>query len=150
MSNERKPSISQRTVVVLVVLAFIVVGGIGLYAIRTIRLQRRSTSPLVGTWRGETGNVLDFRPDGTARWRFGSGKVMTGFMEWTLDANELVCHQYSSRNSVRVWFARAQRATIGLTPTARYQVIEISPTQFKLLSVDGEVVTFTATRDREL
>ncbi len=155
MSDKRRPAISHRTLVLLLVLVLIAICGIGLYTIlaRTSpsrRLERSSTAPLVGTWKGdEVGNVLNLRPDGTARVRASSGETI-GYFEWTLNkSNELVIYQYPSKN--RAWMTRALSPIIGLPPTSRDKVIEISPTRFKLRSShNGNVFTFTRTEDGEL
>lgn len=84
------------------------------------------------------------------RARPSSGEAIDYF-EWTLnESNELVIYQYSSRNIVGAWYSRALRATVGLSPTDRYKVIESSPTGFKLRSAEGDVITFTATKDADL
>jgi hypothetical protein len=113
------------------------------------RSNRSSAATLVGTWKGDIGNVLNFRSDGTARWRSSSGGE-TGYLEWTLESNELIIYQFSSRNSISAWYVRAQRATVGTTPTDRYHVMEISPTRLKLRSTRGNVVSFVSAEDAEL
>ena len=151
MSEKSPPSTSQRKLILLLLLTVVAVSGIGLYAVRTSRLRQNAAAPLVGTWRGEgIGNVLNLRPDGTARSRSSLPGQKLGYFEWTLDGNQLVIYQFGSRNSVGAWMARARRATVGLTPTDRYTVLESSPTQFTLRSAAGDVVTFTAAEDRGL
>ena len=115
---------------------------------RSSQVRRSRGTPLVGTWKGESGNVLNFRQDGTARFRT-DGTI--GYMEWTLEeSEELVYYQFASRNSAGAWFARAARATVGLTPTGRYQVIEITPNLIRLRDASGEVVTLIRTQDGAL
>jgi hypothetical protein len=137
----------------LQVFVLLVVSGLGLYAIRVYRLHRSSAAPLVGTWKGEgIGNVLNIRPDGTARWRSSLPGQGIGYYEWTLDANKLVIYPYpySSRNSVEAWFSRAQRITVGETPTECYDVLKTSPKRFQLRTDIGAVLTFTTTQESEL
>ena len=111
--------------------------------------NRDSVAALVGTWKCETGSVLNFRPDGTARWR-SSYDGTIGYLEWTLDSDQLAVYQYSSRygDNAVAWFAR--RVMMDDRPTDRYRVVEISPTQFRLRDGSGKTTLFAADRDREL
>ena len=151
MTAKERASIPQRRVVVLLVLLPVVISGLGLYAIRFSRLRQTAAVPLVGTWRGEgIGNILNIRSDGTARSQSSYPSNGIGYFEWTYDGKEFAFYQYGSRNSVGAWYSRAMRATVGLPPTDRYEVIETSPTRFRLRAADGDVITFIATEDRDL
>ena len=101
--------------------------------------QVNGLQPLVGTWKGELGNVLNLRPDGTARWRSSSGAEV-GYFEWTLDSNEFAFHQYAAKRSAHAWFGRVW---LNYAPTDRLNVVDISATQFRLRDTDGTTYLFT-------
>ncbi len=159
MSDQKQPFLSQRRLVLILILLLISVVGIGLYASRAARLRQNSASPLIGTWRGERGNVLNFRPDGTARSRFSTGPEI-GYMEWSInESGGLLIYQFSSRNGVGAWISPALRATGRLSPTDRWEIVEISPTQMKLQMSYRDpktrkpittVYTFTRVQDQQL
>jgi hypothetical protein len=111
--------------------------------------NRDSATPIVGTWRCETGTVLNFRPDGTARWR-STYDAEIHYLEWTLDSDEFAVYQYSTRYSDHAvaWFAR--RVMMDDRPTDRYRLVGISPAQFQLRDRSGKTISFTAHQDREL
>jgi len=148
MSDEKRPSVSQRRVVLALVLVLIAVIGTAFYAVRYRNAVARA--PLVGTWKGEPGNILNLRPDGTARVRHSFPTQEFAYFEWTFNAGEFVFYQYRPKNSLRVWYFRILRATVGMRATERYEVIEASPTRLKLRTDTGQVLTFTATADPEL
>ena len=101
--------------------------------------QVNGLQPLVGTWKGELGNVLNLRPDGPARWRSSSGAEV-GYFEWTLDSNEFAFHQYAAKRSAHAWFGRVW---LNYAPTDRLNVVDISATQFRLRDTDGTTYLFT-------
>ncbi|GEM_PF-1693267 len=159
MSGEKRPSRAHRRLILLLILSLIVIAGIGLYSIRASRVRQNSASPLIGTWRGDLGNVLNFRPDGTARVRSSYGPEIT-YLEWsTAPPNELQIWQYSSRNSIGAWIVSAQRATVGAPPTDRCEIVEISPTQMRLRfsyrdpktrAPATTIISFTRVQDKQL
>ncbi|HID75372.1 MAG TPA: hypothetical protein EYP56_05175 [Planctomycetaceae bacterium] len=106
-------------------------------------------APIVGTWKSETGTVINFRPDGTARWRPQDDERI-GYLEWTLDSDEFVIYQYSSKYSdnAAAWFAR--RVMMDDTETERCSVVEITPTRFRLRDGSGKTISFAPHRDAEL
>jgi hypothetical protein len=111
--------------------------------------NRDSVAPIVGTWKCETGAVLNIRPDGTARWRSPYDGTI-GYLEWTLDSDEFAVYQYSSKYSDNAvaWFAR--RVMMDDRPTDRYSVVEIAPTRFRLRDGSGKTISFAADQDTEL
>ena len=102
--------------------------------------------PFVGTWTGESGNVLNFRPDGTARWRSTPGEKL-GYLEWTLDPKQLAIYQYAKRRSYTAWFGRV---LLNLAPTNRMSVVDISDKQFRVRDTSGKTLLFIRTADSEL
>jgi hypothetical protein len=105
--------------------------------------QVNGLQPLVGTWKGEFGNLLNLRQDGTARSRRGTE---IGYFEWTLDSNEFTTYQYASKRSASAWFGRVW---LNYAPTDS-SVAEISATHFWLRDSAGKTYQFTRTQDTEL
>jgi hypothetical protein len=108
--------------------------------------QVNRLQPLVGTWKGELGNLLNLRPNGTARSRLSSGTEIEYF-EWTHDSNEFVIYQYLSKRSATAWFGHGW---LNYAPTDRTRVVDISATQFRLRDTGGKTYLFTRTQDTEL
>jgi len=100
----------------------------------------------VGTWKGEFGNVLNFRPDGTARSRWESREKIAYF-EWTFNSGDLATYQYASKRSLPAWFGRA---VLNYRPTDRKKVAGITATQFQLRDTTGKTLWFTRTQDTAL
>lgn len=159
MSSEKRPSRAHRRLILLLILLLIAIAGIGLYSIRASRVRQNSASPLIGTWRGDLGNVLNFRPDGTARVRSSDDTRIT-YLEWSIaPPNELQIWQYSSRNSIGAWIVSAQRVTGGAPPTDRCEIVEISSTQMRLRfryndpktgNPTTKIITFVRVQDKQL
>jgi hypothetical protein len=105
-----------------------------------------SLRPLVGTWEGAKGNVMNFRPDGSARYRSSSGTEL-GYFEWTVSNNEFVLWQYGSQHSASAWFGRHM---MEYTPTERFLVGEILEDQFQLRDSAGKPHRFRRTHDADL
>ena len=159
-TDEKTASIRSRIFVLAFTLAILALAISGLMFVAFIATQRSSSqgipspdSPIVGTWKGEHGNVLNIRPDGTARSRSSTGTKF-GYLEWNLEANELrVYHIVSTKSAA--WKSRLHDWADGNNePDARYDVLEISPTELKLLSTTGaakgKIITFTTAADIEL
>ncbi len=105
--------------------------------------------PMVGTWKGTKGNLLNFRSDGTARWRSTSG-FERGYMEWAFDGSRFQIWQYGDRDTAYAWFGRAGTE---LAPTERYQVIEITEDTLELRNLrdtSGTPSRFQRTQDEDL
>ena len=159
MGNNRKQAAFHRRVILVAVTVIVAVVALAVYSVWSSRSQRYASSPLIGTWKGQVGNVLDFRPDGTARSRLSTGPKIHYF-EWELNSsNELLLYFFSTRNSVKAWIVRASRAVGRAPPMDRMKIIEISPTQMKLQSTypdpkSGKTVTtvtsFVRTEDEQL
>ena len=95
--------------------------------------------PLVGTWRGEMGNVIDFRPDGTARCRHVSDEDISYF-EWTCKSGQLATYQYSSKCSLPAWFGRD---VLNYGPTDLKDVVGLTDTAFRLRGKTGKTYSYT-------
>ena len=78
-------------------------------------------APIVGTWRGEGDNLVNFRLDGTVRSRQSGGQKL-GYSEWNLDeSNELrIYHIVSTKSSA--WKSRS----IGFWGIASLTIVTIS------------------------
>ncbi|MHB8898563.1 MAG: hypothetical protein ACYC6Y_07430 [Thermoguttaceae bacterium] len=158
-SDPARLSRLHRRIVLVLILLLIAVIAATVYSIRAVRARRNAASPLIGTWRGELGNVLNFRPDGTGRFRFSTGPAI-GYMEWSInESGELAVWQFSARNSIGAWMVRGLLAAGIAPPTDRYEVLELSPTRMRLRCshVDPKtrkpvtsVITFTRVKDRNL
>ena len=129
--------------------------SIGTFVIKQItisktRMQQNSASPIVGTWKGEMGNVLNIRLDGTARSRSSSStpNQKIGYLEWKLESGQLAIYQYSKGRCSFGWIV--ERVTMADNPIGRFPVVDFSPTHFKLRSEDGSEFTMTATEDKDL
>ena len=83
---------------------------------------------LVGTWVGETGNVVNFRSDGTARSRSADSTV-DEFLEWTTSKNELRIFQGTRKRKYSAMFGRY---VLGQS-SYRFEILETSDDQIELL-----------------
>ena len=139
---------------ILIVVAILVSTiSIGTFAIKQIaiskkRMQQNSASPLVGTWKGEMGNVLNIRRDGTARARSNISDEEIGYLEWKLESGQLAIWQYSKGKYSFGWLS--QQVTMVDHPTYRFTVVDYSPTHLKLRSDEGNEFTLTGTEDKDL
>ena len=111
------------------------------------RAARNPPTPLVGTWIGEKGDVINIRPDGSARARTSANAGVVAYFEWTLESGEFAFYQYKNKYSLG-WFVA--RALMEDNPTDRFDVIEITDTQFKMSTSSGETFTYSPVRDLEL
>ena len=151
----RQHSISQRKRVALLLVMLVTLAGMlgGLMFMAYMKTpqaksQRNPAAPIVGTWIGDMGNVINIRSDGTARVRHSPKyKEEIGYFEWTLDSGKFAIYQYKKKYNLG-WFVR--RAMMDDRPTDRFDVIEMKPTAFKLSTDTGEVVTFSSTHDIDL
>ncbi len=98
------------------------------------RASRNPPTPLVGTWIDEQGNVINIRSDGTARARNSVNAGVVGYFEWTLESGEFAFYQYKNKYNLS-WFVR--RGLMDDNPTGRFDVIEITDTQFKMSTSSG-------------
>lgn len=143
----------RRLVALYSVLAVAVFGILSMYLFlvyaKTPQARSRQNQglPILGTWIGEKGNVLDIRSDGTARWRSAINEPHVGYFEWTIDSNEFKVFQYSGKHNLG-WFIK--RALLNDTPTDRYQIVTVTPTELKIRTDKGDVTTFVSTKDDEL
>jgi hypothetical protein len=104
-------------------------------------------APLVGTWKGEKGNVLNFRADGTAWSRSSSGSQIQ-FFEWTLNDDKFLMWFYGSRQNAVTWFGQA---VMQLRPTSQFRLVKVTDDELQLRDVaQGSTHRFTPTRDAEL
>jgi len=113
------------------------------------RLYPAKISPeLVGTWQVEqdAGHRVILRADGTGLAPFSPPQQQIYF-EWTSDANEFALYQYSSKRSVSAWFGRV---LMDSAPTDTEDLIERSPTHFKLRHKNGTTSLLTRTQDNTL
>ena len=83
---------------------------------------------LVGTWVGETGNVINFRSDRTARSR-SSDSTEVEFLEWTTSQNELRIFQFTRKQKYRRMISRY---VLGQS-SYRFEILETSDDQIELL-----------------
>jgi hypothetical protein len=114
--------------------------------LRAARPPDDGLRPLVGTWKGEKGNVLTFRPDGSGRYRSSSGTEI-GYVEWTVNTNKFLLWQYGSQHSASAWFGRDM---MEYPPTERFLVDEILEDQFQLRDPAGKPHRFRRTHDADL
>ncbi len=99
---------------------------------------------LVGTWAGETGNILRFRSDGTARSRSGDSSGEEIF-DWTTRQNELRIFTGTARK--RTYQAIISRYVLGQS-SFRFEILETSDDQILLLDyTTGERVKLNKTSD---
>lgn len=133
--------ISQKKLILLGLL--LVLGlSIGLFfAIRVSWLRRNPelTQPFVGTWKWNYGaddvGLIDLRADGTARWRFKSGRDIgkvgpIGYMEWTVEGDELILCQYSSRRKALLRYTL--QPITGKYETSRRLIVSAKEDSFAL------------------
>ena len=116
-------------------------------AISKKRIQQNLVGPIVGTWKGEMGNIVNFRADGTARSR-PSSVDRIGYLEWKFESGQLAIYQYSKGRYSFGWLSR--RVTMEDNPTSRFSIVDVSPTHFKRRTDDGKEFTLTATEDKDL
>src|SRR5262245_45457970 len=123
--------------------------AIALFALFIAHQRRFATgdpvlsSKLVGTWVGEHGVILQFRPDGSARSRSNASDQVVTYFEWRAATKELEAFQgpppHSLRWAVNRYFGK---------PSSRFEVQEISPDGFQLLDTSsGKLLQFEKTSD---
>jgi hypothetical protein len=102
---------------------------------------------LVGTWVGDHGVILQFRPDGTARSRSNSSDPAASYFEWKATIEELQVFQGSRQHSLG-W--TVNRYVIG-NPSSRFEIRELTPDGFQLFDTSsGKLLQFEKTRDSML
>ena len=129
--------------------------SIGTFVIKQItiskkRMQQNSASPLVGTWKGKMGNVLNIRRDGTARSRSNISDEEIGYLEWKLESGQLAIWQYSKSKGKYSFGWLIQHVKMVDHPTYRFTVVDYSPTHLKFRSDEGNEFTLTETEDKDL
>lgn len=156
----------QRRLIQACLFVFVVLMIAGLYAFFAAQRQpnRPIAKPLVGTWRtsDEDGDgrysILDFREDGTARWRLSTGEELgsagntIGYLEWWTgdEPNQIVTHQYSSKNAaIR---SRISTAIFGGLAGGRggMELVEASDSEVKLRTPEGKDFSYHRTEDQTL
>ena len=104
--------------------------------------------PLVGTWLGEHGVILDLRSDGTARSK-SLDYPSTGiqYFEWSMAAGKLSVEMAAEPEE---YTRRIRQSIFGVT-TVYYDIVASSPMELRLLDKKtGKTLSFTRTTDREL
>jgi hypothetical protein len=101
---------------------------------------------LIGTWQSDVRSLVNLRADGTGRARFPPGNQRQ-YYEWTADANEFALYTWGSKQSAYAWFGREMLNQAWLD---KFDLIEVSETQFKLRNQNGKVISFTKTHDAVL
>ena len=145
MTKKTMPSPRSFPVATILVLLpiFLICGFFAFIAVNSMRTQLRPNTKeeqaLLGTWLGESGNILNFRSDRTARTLLNNGPAY-GFLEWTCNSREFQYTMYSEPYGVG-WYVR--RLTMDETPTDRFKVIDISRSEFRIQSRDGKTHVFT-------
>lgn len=104
----------------------------------------------IGIWEGESGNLIELRPDGTGRARSRNDPTLgIIYLEWKEDSNSLDVIYGSSKRS---FLKAAVRWVFGPGPTDRYDVTWITDDEMQLTDSagTGESYIFERTSDSEL
>lgn len=101
---------------------------------------------VVGTWKADTGDLFQFRSDGTARSRDADSPASdVNYFEWTAD-NTTVTVMYAPQGRVKGFIAR----TLGVD-TAAFLLTRVSPDSFTLVDAASQIRTqFDRTEDEVL
>ncbi len=159
MKQKPPKRISQRKLLGILAGVIFVLLLVGFATLAYVATQSTATpnanAPILGTWQKETGTaVIQFRSDGTARYRGGSPHVE--YMEWTLDENNELCMSNHTYTVSRLWILKINNWIHGQSePYMKPTEIEmISETEFRLVTKksDGEetAIVYKAASDAEL
>ena len=123
------------------------------YKVNQVQMAPTPNSPLIGTWKSSRGDAVNYRADGTARYR-GSvdgtpNQIL--YFEWTIDNsnNLLTCNSCSSEASawkqrLNDWIYRYDsRQSVG-------QLVDVSDSGFTVRKADGTEMKYVATEDKEM
>ncbi len=104
--------------------------------------------PFVGTWKLIADNyttVIDFRADGTCRWRLTNG---VGSARWHVDDSQLTI-TYFDRYTILELFARLTGSGSGSGPIS-YRILSVSGESIALATPAGKKQTLIRYEDSEL
>jgi len=85
-------------------------------------------SKLTGTWIGESGNVLNFRSDGSGRVRADDSKSNFDAFEWNASRNELRIFTGPRKSEIRTMIGRYLFGTAAF----RFEIVELSSENIQL------------------
>jgi hypothetical protein len=153
MSDQKGRRLLRRVLLAAgLVLACSAIALVGLLIAHSVRFTPRNpalASHLVGTWAGDIGNIVEFRPDGTGRARSPSHPERAiMYFEWTTTEEELQILPGARQDNLR-W--KYYRYVAGSVEIDQYQVRFTSHDQFQ--SVDakrGTTILFTKTDDAKI
>lgn len=117
---------------------------------RRVHTRPAPDSPLIGTWKRDDGSIVNYRPDGTARYRGSLNGVPNQilYFEWMIDdSNHLVIHHVCSNQSA-AWKSHLGSWIAGNDGfDSRHELVEVSPSSFSMRSADGDEVRFVPAQD---
>jgi hypothetical protein len=114
--------------------------AVGLHALNPARIS----PDLTGTWKTQSGCVLNLRANGTGLARLYSNP--RHYFEWTSEANVFAIHDWGSKRDAFAWFG----CEMMNRTWDEYDVFETSTTQFKLRDKTGKIYLVTRIQDTEL
>ena len=128
--------------------------GVTLFALMVTQVQMPPSpnSPLIGTWVSERGRVVNFRPDGTARYRGASqeGANQVLYFEWMVDSSNRLVRSNESQRSL-AWRQRLSSWIFGddLRETPM-EIVDAGETGFTLRSNDGTELKYEPAQDKQM
>ena len=107
-------------------------------------LPASNMSGLYGTWLADTGDMFQFRPDGTGRYYDPRAPQLgVNYFEWTCDGS-IFTYYYAPRGRIKRFIAHQT----GMQ-TDTYQLVKLTPNE--LMLSDGTITTrFTSATDTSL
>jgi hypothetical protein len=106
-------------------------------------LAHRTPDPIVGTWIGEQGQLLELRADGTARGRLG-GETNINYYEYRLRGNQLVIYYAAKPDD---FWRRLRQAIFGMA-AERVDLVKLSKSELHVFDpASGKTLVFARTED---
>jgi hypothetical protein len=107
--------------------------------------RKKSETFLAGTWRGDHGVILNLRPDGSARSRSENDPANTiQYFQWRFNNGVFSAEVAAPPQNIS---RRLRQLVLGRT-TFRYDIVSMSPNEFRMSTTDGgRILVFSLTSD---
>jgi len=100
---------------------------------------------LVGTWKGEWGQLINFRSNGTSRADLLDSRTV--YSEWECDRGQITDFPFESKRSVKAWFGRKM---LNQGWVNQWNVDEVSEGHFQFHHDTGRIIKFIRVEDAKL
>jgi hypothetical protein len=110
-------------------------------------LAHRTPDPIVGTWIGEQGQLLELRADGTARGRSGGDKTNINYYKYRLRGDQLVIYYAAKPDD---FWRRLRHAIFGMS-AEHVELVKLSNSELHVFDpASGRTLVFDRTEDSVL